>query len=199
MKEQIDILNNYFKLNKDNYTLIDLLRLVSRIQDHGYIINFNDLNDLNKLSDFRIWFNKIDPNTHGLIECSYGQISQSSSVIGVYTKDDTLESCLIYSISEWCQYHKIYDEHVIFWSRKMTTVKDRLKYEGHITYNNEKIILFRIYDEDEFILEFVGETGEIIRQEMNDTSSDIIRYAECIALSNIVNIYKNLNKYKLNK
>lgn len=112
------------------YRSDELMRLVWRIQEEGYIVNIQDLNTIDKSPDFRIWFNR----KSDMLECYFGQIAQSSAP--GYLEGTTLEYCLIYAIGEWCKYNK--------------QLKSKLEWDGNNGYmvnfyTNEKTLLFRIH------------------------------------------------------
>jgi hypothetical protein len=187
-------INEYFGTSHttDTATLIELMRLVSRIQhDHGFIVQIQDLNRLDSKygSDFRIWFNRKED----MLECGFGQICQGSAP--GYLDDENLETCLIYSIGEWCTYHKYLDA----FSWKRVRGFDSVKEEGYLTVAGKELLVIRFHDMDHFYLEYVELTGDTIMVEMPDSylKSEVLDRGHYKILEHIKPIVDNLAKYAL--
>ena len=186
-----------FGLNKENkfihelnlFNLNELMRFVFRIQEKGYLFNIQDLNNFNKSPEYRIWFNKIIDGEQ--IECGYGQISSSS--VTNYLQGNTLEYCLLYSIGEWCKY----SQYEIEWVRIRNQRNPQIKYNGYITVNDKKHLIYRIHDLDYFNLEYIDYTGLIIMSEFTDNIlSDVVKIAT-YCFYNRTSIINDIDKYTL--
>ncbi len=183
---------NVFPMPKSIYRLEELMRFVWRIQEEGFLVNIQDLNGLDKPSDYRIWFNLEE----GMIECPFGQISQGAAS-GIL-RGTSLEYCLIYSIGEWCKFGK-YIKQNITWRRIRDVRRPNIKWEGYLDIDGNEILLYRIHDLDYFHLEMVELTGEVIMIEMTEKHflPDVKMDAEMMMYSRIANIVKDPNTYNL--
>lgn len=193
-------INEYFNTS---YTLMTFdihvaLRLVSKIDDLGYITNMKDLNTENLdhddlLSNFKISFTRKKDK----LECPFGINTQKT-----INKSRTFIECLLDSIADWCCHHKIFDEFEVYWSKKNNN-PEYIKYEANIQLKNngDVITVARIYDEDYFYLSYINSYGEIIKKKMNDNLSteDIKQIAESFILQNLILINYNEDIFNLNK
>lgn len=189
-------INKYFNTsyNEESFTLIEALKLVSKINETEQLLSMQDLNS-NGLNDGSSNFKITLYRRKDFLECPFGQTSQKNNHIG-----NKLEDCLLFSISEWCMYHKYFDDFELYWLKRSNN-SENIKYEGHIQIKGEVINIAKIYDEDYFFLEHSNVKGEIVKQKMSDNllSGDIKQIAEFFAIKNIIDINENPDIFNLNK
>lgn len=198
-KASIDEINKYFgttytaRINSYIYDIEELMRLVWRISELGFVVNIQDLNSIDKPHDFRIWFN-YRHETHGLVECPFGQIAQSSAV-GIL-EGNSLSYCLLYSIGEWCKYNKLYDCEII-WRRNRGF--DGVMRTGSLAVGDKQHLLYRIHDTDHFYLEYRDFDGTHVMSEMPDDMDydDIKLQAQLMFFSRITYITDDISRYIL--
>jgi hypothetical protein len=181
-----------FPMPSSIYSLAELMRFVWRIQEEGFIVNIQDLSRLDEPTNYRIWFNLEE----GMIECPFGQISQSAA--SGYLEGTTLEYCLIYSIGEWCKFGK-YIKQNIAWRRIRDVRQPNVKWEGYYFIDGNEILLYRIHDLDYFNLEMVDYAGDVLMLEMPETYflADVKQQATMMMYSKIISIVKQKTIYNL--